>query len=375
MKKATLTFVGDMMCSQRMTECSDMNYSFAFERANKLKKCDYLIGNLETPIAGEEMKYTYERYRFNTPNSFLDALKDCGFGLLTLANNHCMDRGEEGIKKTLKICHEKGFDTIGIYDSEEARNRVFVKEINGIRIGFVNYTYGTNAFAHHTFLDHPYMVNLLQPEETRPGSIHLLNRYPVIASDLSRIYGNEAGTEYAYVKPYLDNLREDIARTKDVSDYVIAIIHNGGQYIQDVDPYSAFIAEKVKEFGADIIVGHHQHLIQGSEHHDGYLKIFCLGNFITDTYIEGDGFCYNPPVYNAVFHLELTMADDGNISENKSFSIYTTALDPRGLPVAIDSFDVHATKNEVYLREDVLRCAKLFSGGKEYLKVAERYEI
>ena len=69
------------------------------------------------------------------------------------------------------------------------------------------------------------------------------------------------------------------------------------------------------------------------------------------------------------------MADDGNISENKSFSIYTTALDPRGLPVAIDSFDVHATKNEVYLREDVLRCAKLFSGGKEYLKVAERYEI
>lgn len=374
MKKARLTFVGDMMCSPRMTELSGMDYSFAFERATKLKDCDYLVGNLETPIAGEEMQYTYERYRFNTPETYLDALKDCGFDLLALANNHCMDRGEEGIKNTLTACRQKGFDTVGIYDSEEARNRVFVKEIGGIRISFVNYTYGTNAFAHHTFLDHPYMVNLLQPEETCPGSIHLLNRYPVIASELARIY-DESSEEYSLVKPYLEQLKSDIARAKEVSDYVIAIIHNGGQYIQDVDPYSAFIAEKVKQFGADIIVGHHQHLIQESEHKDGYLKIFCLGNFMHDPYIQGDGFCYNPPIYNAVFHLELSMDDGGRIAEDKSFSIYTTALDPRGLPMAIDSFDVHAVKNETYLREDVLRYAKLFSGGKEYWKVAERYEL
>ena len=374
MKKARLTFVGDMMCSPRMTDLSGMDYSFAFERATKLKDCDYLVGNLETPIAGEEMQYTYERYRFNTPETYLDALKDCGFDLLALANNHCMDRGEEGIRNTLAACRKKGFDTVGIYDSEEARNRVFVKEIGGIRISFVNYTYGTNAFAHHTFLDHPYMVNLLQPEETRPGSIHLLNRYPIIAEELARIY-DESSEEYSLVKPYLDQLKSDITAAKEVSDYVIAIIHNGGQYIQDVDPYSAFIAEKVKQFGADIIVGHHQHLIQESEHKDGYLKIFCLGNFMHDPYIQGDGFCYNPPIYNAVFHLELSMDDDGRIAEDKSFSIYTTALDPRGLPMAIDSFDVHAAKNETYLREDVLRYAKLFSGGKEYWKVAERYEL
>ena len=362
------------MCSPRMTELSGMNYSFAFERATKLKDCDYLVGNLETPIAGEEMQYTYERYRFNTPASYLDALKNCGFDLLTLANNHCMDRGEEGIRNTLVTCRKKGFDTIGLYDSADSRDRVFVKEIGGIRVGFVNYTYGTNAFAHHTFLDSPYMVNLLQPEETRPGSIHLLNRYPVIAEELARIY-DESSEEYALVKPYLDQLQNDIERVKEASDYVIAIIHNGGQYIQDVDPYSAFMAEKIKQFGADIIVGHHQHLIQESEHKDGYLKIFCLGNFMHDPYIEGDGFCFNPPIFNAVFHLTLVQNDDGAMDAKKSFSIYTTALDPRGLPVAIDSYDVHATKNETYLREDILRYAKLFSGGKEYTRVAERYEI
>ncbi len=374
MKTAKLTFVGDMMCSPRMTELSGMDYSFAFGRATKLKDCDYLVGNLETPIAGEALQYTYERYRFNTPDTYLDALKDCGFDLLALANNHCMDRGEEGIKRTLATCHKKGFDTIGIYDSAEARDHVFVKELGGIRVGFVNYTYGTNAFAHRTFLEHPYMVNLLQPEETLPGSIHLLNKYDKIAEDLARIYDPD-GDEYALVAPYLEQLKNDIARAKEASDYVIAMIHNGGQYIQDIDPYSAFIAEKVKEYGADIIVGHHQHLIQESEHKDGYLKIFCLGNFMHDPCIVGDGFTYNPPIYNAVFHLGLSVDDNGHITEDKSFSIYTTALDPQGLPIAMDSYDVHATKNETYLREDVLRFAKLFSGGKIYDKVQERYEI
>ena len=362
------------MCSPRMTELLGQNYSSTFHRATKLKDCDYLVGNLETPIAGEEMQYTYERYRFNTPASYLDALKECGFDLLALANNHCMDRGEEGIVKTIENCQKRGFDTIGIYDSAEARDHVFVKEIGGIRIGFVNYTYGTNAFAHHTFLEHPYMVNLLQPEETRPGSIHLLNKYDKIAEDLARIY-DPAGDEYALVAPYLEQLRNDIARAREKADYVIAIIHNGGQYIQDVDPYSAFIAEKIKQFGADILVGHHQHLIQESDNKDGYLKIFCLGNFMHDPCIVGDGFTYNPPIYNAVFHLSLEKDENGKIEAKKSFSIYTTVLDKYGLPEAIDSYDVHAVKNETYLREDILRFAKLFSGGKIYDKVQERYEI
>ena len=122
-----ISFTGDIMCSPRMTKIANGDFSELFVRADKLKNCDYLVGNLETPIAGEEMGYTYERYRFNTPESFLTALKEGGFDLVALANNHCMDRGEQGIINTLENCKKAGLETVGIYASEQERNKIFIK--------------------------------------------------------------------------------------------------------------------------------------------------------------------------------------------------------------------------------------------------------
>ena len=362
------------MCSPRMTELAKGDYSSVFNKAHKLKNCDYLVGNLETPIAGEEMKFTYERYCFNTPESYLDALKDCGFDMFTLANNHCMDRGEEGILKTLENCRRAGFDTIGIYASEEERDRIFIKELDGIKIAFINYTYGTNAFAHHRFLTHKYMVNLSQPEETLTGSIHLLNDYSQIASEVERIYTRGEG--YEYVRPYIEQLENDIKRARSVSDYVIVVMHNGGQYVREIDPYSLFLSQKIKEFGADIIVGHHQHIIQSCGiDNDGYLKIFCLGNFMCDGRINGDGYYFDSPLFNAVFHLSLTRNPDQSIKTEKSFSIYTTVKDEAGMPCAIDSYDVFKKRDDTYLREKILRYANWFAGGNKYSTVSEVYEL
>lgn len=369
-----LSFTGDLMCSPRMTERSKEDYSSSFCKANKLKHCDYLVGNLETPISGEALEYTHERYCFNTPSSFLTALKDCGFQLLTLANNHCMDRGEEGILRTLENCKSGGFETIGVYSDRESRDALFVKEINGIKIAFINYTYGTNAFAHHRFLEHPYMVNLTQPEETLPGSIHLLNRYDKIAEDVERIYLGQR-EEFSAVKPYLEQLRRDIERAKAAADYVIMILHSGSQYVEEVDPYSRFLAEKIKEYGADIIVGHHQHIIQACDSKDDFLKVFCLGNFMCDRYIQGEDYYFDAPQFNAVLHLSLEKRADGGIDAKKSFSIYTTAKNELGLPSAIDSYDVYKTTNATFLKEQILRYANLFAGERKYEKVQERYEL
>ena len=368
-----ISFVGDIMCYPRMTKIANGDYSELFLRAHKLKNCDYLVGNLETPIAGSEMKYTYERYCFNTPESFLTAIKKCGFNLVTLANNHCMDRGETGLVKTIENCKKAGLETIGTYATEEERNKVFVKEFNGIRVAFINYTYGTNAFAHHTFLKHPYMVNLSQPEETLPGSIHLLNSYEKIAEEVRKIYENGEG--YEYVRPHLEQLKNDIMAAKEATDYVIMIMHNGGQHIREVDPYSIFLAEKIKEYGADIIVGHHQHLIQSCDTNDDYLKIFCLGNFINDQFIEGDEYYFDSPLYNAVFHLSLDKKEDGTIEAKKSFSIYTTVKNKDGLSCVIDAYDVYKKKSEPYLGRTILRAANLFAGSKRYTEIRERYEL
>lgn len=369
-----ISFTGDILPSERINKIANGDYSFCFSKANKLSNCDYLVGNLETPIAGEELGYTNERYCFNTPEGLLDALKKCGFNMLTLANNHCMDRGEQGILNTVDNCKRYGFDTIGIYKTEEDRNKVFIKQIDDIKIAFINYTYGTNAFSHHRFLEHPYMVNLFQPEETKPGSIHLLNDYKRIADDLKRIYYDKS-EEYDLVKPYLEQLEMDIKNAKESADYVIVIAHNGGQYVEPVDPYSIYIAEKIKEFGADIIVGHHQHIIQKSDISDDYTKIYCLGNFFYDNRIVGEDCYFDKPLYDVVFHLSLTKDEQGRVTGKQSFSIYTTMTDERGMPVVVNAADVYSIKPESHLRLDILRYANLFVGEEKYKEVQERYEI
>jgi len=371
---AKISFTGDILPNERLNNILHNDYTACFSRAQKLKDCDYLVGNLETPVAGETLGYTHERYSFNTPEGILAALKQSGFHMLTLANNHCMDRGEEGILKTLGNCRKYGFDTIGLYASEEERNRTFIKEIDGIRVAFINYTYGVNAFAHKRFLTHPYMVNLFQPEETKKGSIHLLNSYRQIAEEVHRIY-EEQGEEYPYVQPYLRQLEEDIRRAKSEADYVIMIAHNGGQYVEKVDPYSIFMAEKIREFGADIVVGHHQHIIQSCDTSDSCLKIFCLGNFLYDNRIPAGDLYFDKPLYNAVFHLSLTRNAAGKIEAEKSFSIYTTLKDSLGVPVAVDSADVYSIDRSPHLASDILHYANLFAGEEKFDKVQERYSI
>lgn len=142
-----------------------------FERTGSLfRDADLAVGNLETPVAGEALRYTFERYSFNTPDGYVASLKKAGFDLPCLANNHVMDRGEEGIRNTLACCRRLGVDTVGAYATASERDTVCIRSVDGIRVAFLNYTYGTNAFAHHRYLDHKYMVNLFQPEENNSGA-------------------------------------------------------------------------------------------------------------------------------------------------------------------------------------------------------------
>ena len=371
---AKITITGDMLSSIRMNEIADGDYHSFFKNATKLKNCDYLIGNLETPIAGEEFSYTFEKYCFNTPTAFLDAVKDCGFDMLTLANNHCMDRGEEGLLRTIENCKSRGFDTVGAYSTAEERDKLFIREFDGIRVAFINYTYGVNSFVHNRFLENKYMVNLLQPEETKKGSVHLLNDYEVIGEDVERIYSGKTD-EFYIVKPYLDQLERDIRYAKENSDYVIMLLHCGGQYVEEVDPYTAFIAEKIKEFGADIIVGNHQHIIQKCEMKDDFLKIFCLGNLLHDNRVGNDDYHFDSPPYSAVFHLELYKDETGKVKNKKSFSIYTTASDNKGLPTIIDSADAYNFGREAHVKLPILYYANLFVGEERYKEVKEVYEL
>lgn len=149
--------------------------------------------------------------------------------MLCLANNHIMDRGEQGILNTLENCRKLGVDTVGAFKTANEIDKIYVKNISGIKVAFLNYTYGTNAFAHHRYLEHKYMVNLFQPEERKEGSVFLLNSYEQIAKATDEIYNK--GICYEFAKPYIEQLKNE-------SDFVVIIMHSGGQYNDVPEAYT-----------------------------------------------------------------------------------------------------------------------------------------
>ncbi len=375
---AMITFTGDLMCSQNMTEKTKEDYGVLFEQIrDTLKNSDYLVGNCETPVAGKELGYTDKQYSFNTPESYLGALKACGFDLLALANNHAMDRGEEGILKTLGNCRKYGFDTIGIYDSKQARDTVFVKTLGRIRVAFVNYTYGINAFAHHLFLKHSYMVNLYQPEETREGAIHLLNTNAQIAQDVENLYCKKNRIFDQYVSPYLERLREDIQKAKKEADFVIMVSHCGGQYNEEVDAYTKYIHQLIKEWGADVIVGNHPHIIQKCDRTDGYLTVYSLGNFVCD-FVSNDSlhFANNQidPSYSALLHLYLFWAENG-VNMKAGFQILKTVVDHDGIPQPVDAYELYRKTDDKTLKDEILYFANRFANTDAYQELRKVYPM
>lgn len=371
-EECTITFAGDMLCPAELTECTGGNYEICFEKiAPYLKKADLAVANLETPVAGEDLRYTYEKYRFNTPESYLTAIKSAGISFVSCAMNHCMDRDEIGIDRTLDNCRAAGIETTGIYKTAADRDKISVKIIGGIKVAFVNYTYGTNAFAHRTFLRNGYKVNLLQPEETLEGSIHLLNSPEQIEADVKRIYSDEKEKYAPIVDPYLNRLERDLKEAKKQADFVVMLLHCGGQYNAEVDAYTRFVVGKIKEYGADAIVGLHPHIIQKSEYADGIFTAFCLGNFLATRIDDSGEIDWR---YNAVLNMRLSKRADGSIGQKYSFALCYTD-DSLGYPVIRNTAEMYAENPTADLKEKILFYASRFAGGVNYNEVKPEYEL
>lgn len=244
--------VGDLMCHS-----TQFNYawvekdSFDFDPVfsvigDYLRGKDILIGNLETVLAGDTKNYLGYPF-FNTPNEFASALKNAGFDFLTTANNHANDQGFDGAKRTLDILREINIIPLGTSSLDSVKNyNVFVRK--GLRFGMLAYTYGTN-----------YNQDALNP----------------------RSYINHIDT--AKIKNEVNSLK-----SKGV-DIVIVLFHFGNQYEKQISAYQESIVAKTFDYGADIILGSHPHIIQKFEKKyapnsslDSGLVIYSLGNFVSN---------------------------------------------------------------------------------------------
>ena len=274
-KTVKMAVVGDIMVHDyQYNEAYDPatgEYDFMhnFQDAKKyFEGNDLVIGNLETTFGGgRPASYPC----FNTPDAFLDAVKDAGFNLLTTANNHSMDTGRNGVIRTLDKLDEYGIEHFGTYRSQEERDTILYKNVNGIRFAFLSYTYGTNGLP----VPEDYLVNRIDEEQ----------------------------------------MVSDIQKAREEADVVVVMPHMGNEY--ERYPRDIFVnwADLMFEAGADIVLASHPHVLQKMEYrkvdhgdgeHDGFI-IYSLGNFISSQ---------TDPPRNASIILHLTVEQVGDAPAN-----------------------------------------------------------
>ena len=276
-KTVKMAVVGDIMVHDyQYNEAYDPatgEYDFMhnFQDAKKyFSGNDLVIGNLELTFGGPDRPYSSFPC-FNTPDSFLDAVKDAGFNLLTTANNHSMDTGKAGVIRTLDRLDAYGIEHFGTYRSQEERDKIFYKDVNGIRFAFLSYTYSTNGIP----VPDGYLVNLIEG----------------------------------------DTMVSDIREARKHADVVVVMPHMGNEY--ESYPRDIFVnwADQMFEAGADIVLASHPHVLQQMEYrkvdhgngvHDGFI-IYSLGNFISSQ---------TTPPRNASIILHLTVEQKGDEAPN-----------------------------------------------------------
>jgi poly-gamma-glutamate synthesis protein (capsule biosynthesis protein) len=250
---AELCFVGDLMCHSTQFNYAKVGTdTFDFTGVYKevkqyLSPADLTIGNLETVIAGKNRGYSGYPY-FNAPDDFVYALEDAGFDLLITANNHALDQGWNGVKRTVEVINENHLSQTGTFISQEDRDSIRVFYINSIKIAILAYSENTNGLPIPKEKD--FVINLIDEE--------------LIKQDISK------------------------AREKNV-DVVLVHLHYGPEYNREPSDYQKEIVTKIIQLGADIIIGGHPHVIQpvdffktnNAKLDSGFIA-YSMGNFISN---------------------------------------------------------------------------------------------
>ena len=243
----TIFVVGDIMLDRgveyKIGEEGKGDYKFPFLKiADELKKADLVIGNLEGPISDKGEKVG-SIYSFRADPKAVEGLKYAGFDILSVANNHIFDYGREALEDTFKRLKEAGIEYVGGgFDKKEAYSSL-IKEINGTKIGFLAYTD-------------------LGPEVWE---------------------ATEGKSGIAWIdEKNLEKIKKGIEAAKQKSDVLIVSLHSGEEYAANPTSFQTSFARFAIDTGADLVVGHHPHVVQKIERYkDGWIA-YSLGNFVFD---------------------------------------------------------------------------------------------
>lgn len=273
----SLVAVGDMLMHAgasipALQPDGSYNYDYLFANVKSaVEAADIAVVNNEVIMAGNEIgNIGYPC--FNVRTELGDAEVRAGFDVILGATNHTMDQNASGVINCVNFWKTSHPDTavLGIHDSAESASRIYVREVNGVRIAMLNYTYGTNGIPVPS--GYEYTVKLMT-EETKPQIIN------------------------------------DIARAKEISDFVIVYPHWGTEYNLGISEEQTAWAKFFAEQGVDLIIGTHPHVIepvQWVESSTGHrtLVYYSLGNFVSIQY-------YNYSMLGGMAKVSITKDSDG----------------------------------------------------------------
>ena len=239
---ATIVSTGDLLMHEPVFNSCRKNGEYDFESifryiAEDVSAADFAVANLETTLASTDNGYTYKGYpNFNCPDTIVDGAKNAGFDMLLNANNHSYDTSSVGMHRTISVIRDRGLDTLGIVDKEEEK-RYVVKEINGINIGMICYTYETDNRADAVALN-----GLPLKDEDK----NLVNAFDINALD----------SFYTELKGHLEAMEADGAEA------TILYIHWGEEYQLTQNATQTKMAQALCDLGIDVIIGGHPHVVQ-----------------------------------------------------------------------------------------------------------------
>ena len=259
-KNVTISAIGDIMAhdDQLKAQFDKDTNTYSFDNNFKyvkpyISKSDLAIGNLETTLAGPKAKYS-SFPKFNSPDELADAIKNGGVDIVSTINNHTYDRGSDGVYRTLDVLNSKDIEHVGTQKNDEDEN-FLIKDVDGVKLGITAYSYG--------------QVNGLNINYNDLNNLNIFNS--------------------SYVDIAFNEIKDtlDVMNNKE-SDLQVVILHWGDEYTRQPNEFQKELAKKLCDYGVDIIIGSHPHMVQpiemikSDENDNETLVIYSLGNFLSN---------------------------------------------------------------------------------------------
>ena len=233
-----MRFGGDCLLAAHYEAAAGNDLGRAFEGFDALKSADIAMVNLECPVTTRGQKIP-KPFNFRMNPRYIEALLDAGIDIVNIANNHIFDYGKEGLYDTISYLDSAGIRHVGSGRTKQEAQQPVIFTIDGKRIGFLGYYGGGEA-----------------PTATKSGPGVARRDIGLIASQIRTL------------------------KTVDSVDFVVVNLHWGTEKAEFPDASERVFAHQVIDAGADALIGHHPHVLQGIERYKAGVIVYSLGNFI-----------------------------------------------------------------------------------------------